>query len=78
MLPILKFGLIFAAPITLTVLTFAAGIRADRRRHGGSLTPMDRAMDKVKTLWIVGAAYLMASATVSARNLVCSRKRVTN
>jgi len=33
MLPILKFGLIFAAPITLTVLTFAAGIRADRRRH---------------------------------------------
>jgi hypothetical protein len=34
MLPILKFGLIFAAPITLTVLTFAAGIRADRRRHG--------------------------------------------
>ena len=30
MLPILKFGLIFAAPITLTVLTFAAGIRADR------------------------------------------------
>jgi hypothetical protein len=27
---------------------------------------MNRAMDKVKTLWIVGTAYLMASATVSA------------
>jgi hypothetical protein len=27
---------------------------------------MDRAMNKVKTLWLVGAAYLMASATVSA------------
>ena len=39
---------------------------------------MYRAMDKVKTLWIVGAAYLMASATVSAGNLVCSRKQVTN